>query len=123
MQTGLRITFRDMDPSDAIDSYVRTRAAKLDKLFARITSCHVTIGMPHGHHHGSHPTVRIELAVPGKELVVSHDHDNDKGLRDMHARIDAAFQDARRLLVNHLRSQRADRHAGSALARSSVARR
>lgn len=118
MQTRLRITFRDMAPSDAVETHVRAAAAKLDKLFARITSCHVTLGMPHGHHHGSHPSVRIDLSVPGKELVVSRDHDGDKGLRDMNARIDAAFDHARRVLVDHLRSQRADRRAGSASRRN-----
>ncbi|MBX3232584.1 MAG: ribosome-associated translation inhibitor RaiA [Labilithrix sp.] len=106
MQTPLRITFRDMAPSTFIEDHVRSRAERLERLSARITSCHVTLSLPNGFRHGSHPHVRIDLAVPGRDLVVNRDHEDDKGLRDMHACIDAAFADARRILADHVRSHR-----------------
>lgn len=72
--TTARTTFRNMPPSDAVIDRVQQEADKLAKYFDRITSCAVVIEAPHGHknHHGEPFHVRIELGVPGKELVVTH---------------------------------------------------
>lgn len=43
MQIPLQITFRNMDPSPAMEAIVREKAAKLDRFFERIVSCDVTI--------------------------------------------------------------------------------
>jgi ribosome-associated translation inhibitor RaiA len=69
-----RTTFLNMPPSDAVMDHVQKEADKLSKYFDRITSCSVVIEAPHGHknHHGEPFHVRIELGVPGKELVVAH---------------------------------------------------
>jgi len=63
-----------MDHSDAVVARVQEEAGKLDKYFDRITSCRVMIEAPHRHHRrGEAFHVRIELGVPGKELVVGHE--------------------------------------------------
>lgn len=69
-----KTTFRNMPPSDAVTARVQQEAEKLGKYFDRITSCAVVIEAPHGHkhHHGEPFHVRIELGVPGKDLVVNH---------------------------------------------------
>ena len=72
MKIPLQITFRDMAPSAAIESNVREKAAKLDELYADIMSCRVIIEAPHHHHHkGKAYSVRIDLTVPGAELVIN----------------------------------------------------
>jgi ribosomal subunit interface protein len=107
MQTPLQITFRNLDTSDAVANYVRERAAKLERFHPRITGCHVALEAPHRHkRHGYHYRVRIDLAVPGGELVVSRHEDAKTNLEDLYAAIDAAFDGAQRLLEEHLRKRR-----------------
>jgi cold shock CspA family protein/ribosome-associated translation inhibitor RaiA len=72
MKNPLKITFRNMDPSPAIEDNVREKAAKLDELYDGITSCRVVVEAPHRHHHkGKAYIVRIDLKVPGGELVIN----------------------------------------------------
>jgi cold shock CspA family protein len=71
MKIPLKITFRNMEPSKAIEDNIREKAAKLDSLCDRIMSCRVTIEAPHRHHHkGKAYQVRIDITVPGDELVI-----------------------------------------------------
>jgi ribosomal subunit interface protein len=107
MQKPLQITFRDMDAVESIESYVRQRATKLEKLCSRITSCHVTIEIPHRHKtHGHHYRVRIDLAVPGAELVVARDPVACTAHEDAYAAVDAAFDDAQRVVKDYVRRRR-----------------
>lgn len=109
MEKPLQITFRNFASTEAIESYVRTRAEKLERLSERIIGCHVTIELPHRHkQHGRHYAVRIDLAVPGAELVVTRDPSERKEHEDLYASIDAAFDDAKRMLEDHLRTARGD---------------
>ncbi len=72
MTTPAQTTFRNMPPSEAVAARVQKETEKLGKYFDRITSCAVVIEAPHKHrHHGEPFHVRIELGVPGKELVVT----------------------------------------------------
>jgi len=72
MNIPLKITFRNMPPSKAIEDNVREKAAKLDSFFDRIMSCRVIVEAPHRHHHkGKAYEVRIDLTVPGAELVIN----------------------------------------------------
>jgi len=74
MMLPVQATFRNMDASEAVAARVQEEADKLDKYFRRITSCRVIVGAPHRHHrHGDPFHIRIELEVPGKELVVTHE--------------------------------------------------
>jgi ribosomal subunit interface protein len=97
MQSPVQITFRDMSPSDAISAHVERRAAKLDTYYDRIVKCHVVVEAPHRHSkQGKRFHVRIDLHVPGRELVVSRNPDDAK--EDVNAAVDDAFADAERLL-------------------------
>ena len=110
MQTPLRITMRDLPPSEAIEGHVRQHAAKLDKLCTRITACHVTIETPHRHKtRGKHYHVRIDLAVPGDELVVGRERSDSREHEDAYAAVDAAFEGAERVLRDHASRQRTAR--------------
>ena len=72
MKTALQITFRNMPPSNAIEENIREKAAKLDSLFDGIMGCRVIVEAPHRHHHkGKAYQVRIDMTVPGGELVVN----------------------------------------------------
>ncbi len=105
MQSPVQVTFRDIQPSNAVSSHVERRAAKLDSVFDRITKCHVVVEAPnHAHKHGPKYHVRIDLHVPGKELVVTKNPEDRK--EDLHAAVDDAFSDAEHLLEEYSRQLR-----------------
>jgi ribosomal subunit interface protein len=107
MHTPIQITFRDVQHSDAIEQYVRTRAEKLDGLASRIVSCHVALELPHRHsQRGRHYRVRIDVHVPGGDVVVGNTHEDDRNEEDLYAAIDAAFDQAGRQLQDLVRRQR-----------------
>jgi ribosomal subunit interface protein len=109
MQTPLHVTFHGIAHSDAIEQYVRTRAAKLDTLAARITGCHVALERPYRHaRHGEHSRVRIDVTLPGGEIVAVRSPDDAKAYENLHAAIDSAFDDVDRQLQDFVRRQRGD---------------
>jgi cold shock CspA family protein/ribosome-associated translation inhibitor RaiA len=72
MEIPLQITFRNMPPSQAIENNIKEKTAKLESFFNRIMSCRVVVEAPHRHHHkGKAYQVRIDLTVPGAELVIN----------------------------------------------------
>lgn len=102
MQSPMKVTFHDVDPSDAVHDYIRKKVAKIDAHYPRVTSCRIAVEAPHrSHAHGKRYRVRVDLSVPGRELVAgTGPHD------DVYAAIDDAFDDAQRLLHDHTERQR-----------------
>ena len=73
MEIPLHITFRNMPRSQAIEDNVREKVSKLECFYDRIMSCRVIVEAPHRHHRkGKAYEVRIDLTVPGDELVINH---------------------------------------------------
>lgn len=109
MQIPLEISFRNMEPSDAIEKDIRVRAEALEKFASRITSCRVLVEAPHRHHlKGKHFHVRVDITVPGEEIVVRRDPDEHEAHQDCHVAIHDAFKAARRQLEDHVRRRRGD---------------
>lgn len=108
MQMPLSVTFRDMEPSNAIEAYVTTKAGKLEKFMEHITRCRVVVESPHRHQtKGNRYHVTIDLTVPGDELVVNRNGENQSH-EDVYACIDHAFDDAQRVLQDYARRRRGD---------------
>ena len=102
MQLPLQITFRGMEHSSTIEAAIREKAAKLEHYFDRIMSCRVVVELAARHkQHGKPFTVHLDSQVPGGEIAVTRDQDEDfqVALRD-------AFDAARRKLEDHVRVQR-----------------
>jgi ribosomal subunit interface protein len=94
MQIPLQITMRDMDRSDALDAAIQDQVRKLERFHDRITRCRVTIEQLSRHQQqGRQFAAKVDLRIPGREIVASHDHHEDVyvALRD-------AFDSARRQL-------------------------
>ncbi|MCA9653308.1 MAG: ribosome-associated translation inhibitor RaiA [Myxococcales bacterium] len=90
MKLPLEITFRNVARTDDIEERIRSKAAKLDRFYDRITGCRVVVEAPHNHHNkGNQYQVHIELSVPGADLVVNL----DKG-KPEHADLGVALRDA-----------------------------
>ena len=78
MKTPLQITFRGFEHSDALETHIREKAAKLDSIFEPIISCRVVVELPHQHkNQGKAFNVRIDIGVPGSEIVVNRDEHED----------------------------------------------
>jgi len=109
MQLPLKINFRNMSPSPAIEAVIREKAAKLERFHDRIMSCTVTVIAPHRHHHkGKLFQVHIDLTVPNGEIVVSRDNHEDHAHEDVYVAIRDAFDAARRQLEDFARKQRGE---------------
>ena len=94
MKDAPDIRFVGMEPSAALASAAREKAAKLELACADITSCRVVIEMPHKHRLQGRPfAVRLDLTLPGRTLSVSRIEREDAyvALRD-------AFDSMRRQL-------------------------
>ncbi len=78
MQTPLQITFRDMPPSPAVEERIRQKAKKLESFYDRIMGCRVVVEVPQKHHHqGKLYNVRLDITVPGGEIAVNRQPDED----------------------------------------------
>lgn len=109
MKLEVQVTFRDVEPSRGIEQAVRDKAAKLDQFYDRITSCRVVVAAPHRHHHkGRLYNVRIDLTVPGGELVVNRDNSQAAAHHDVHVAIRDAFDAARRRVQEYARRRRGE---------------
>lgn len=98
MKVPLQITVRGFPHSEALDTHIRDKAAKLEEFFEHVVSCRVVVEIPHKHHNqGRQFSVRIDLGVPGNQIVVNRDHHEDVyvALRD-------AFAAARRQLEDYV---------------------
>lgn len=103
MQIPLQITFRDMEPSDAVEKAVREKAEKLEQ-FTRIMSCRVVVEMINKHQHkGTLYHVSADISVPGGEIVASRDRGINHAHEDIYVAIRDCFDAARRQLQDHHR--------------------
>jgi len=104
VQTPVRIRHHHVKPSEALTRLIERRAKALERYFARITGCEVTVEGPEKHHHkGKHFRVRIEVSVPGERLVVGRDPAKTRQHEDLYAAVQGAFREARRQLLDHAR--------------------
>ncbi|MDR3632512.1 MAG: HPF/RaiA family ribosome-associated protein [Isosphaeraceae bacterium] len=107
MKIPLQVTFHNMDHSDEIEDKVRTEAERLEDFSDRIMSGRVVVDLPHRHHkEGNLYQVRIDLKVPGQEIVVKREPGDDADYRDIGIAIRDAFDEARRQLEDFVRLQR-----------------
>ena len=95
MPVLLQVTLRDMPHSDAVEAAIRRKVAGLERVYARITAVRATVEAPHHHHHqGNLFTVKLDVTLPGGEIVVNRDH-----AEDVYVALRDAFQAARRQLI------------------------
>ena len=104
MELPLQISFRGMSKSPATETLIRERAAKLERFHDRITACRVVVEAHHRHQHkGRLYHVRIDLTVPGREIVVAREPADDHSHEDIKVAIHDAFDAARRQLEDYVR--------------------
>ncbi len=115
MSVPLRITFRNLPHSDAIEARIREKAQKLDRYSEFVTDAHVVVDAPHRHQHkGRIYTVSLELHVGGKEFVVNRDSGKNHGHEDVYVAMRDSFEAAIRQLDAHVTKLRDQARTGGA---------
>ena len=123
MQLPLQITFRQMPPSPAVEAHIRERAEALERFFPRITGCRVVVeASTRRRRKGRIYHLRIDLTVPGREIVVSRDPPEHHAHEDILVAVRDAFDAARRQLEDHVREARAETKSHEAPNHGRVAR-
>ncbi len=104
MTIPLQVTLKDMPQSDAVETRIREKVGKLGRFYDRINSCRVVVESPQRHRHqGKLYSVRIDLTVPGAELVANRTQDED-----VYVAIRDAFVAITRQLEDFARRQRGE---------------
>lgn len=125
MQLTPAMTFRGVRHWPALEAEILARVRKLETHYRRITRCRVLVGLAQRRHEaGNRYHVRIDLTVPGEEIVVAHDASLHDTAQDVHAErvtrqaelgperkhvrvaIHEAFDIAKRRLHDHARRHR-----------------
>jgi len=97
MKLPVHILFHGMERSDAVDASAREYARKLESLASDIIACHVSIDLEQKHkQQGRLFGVRIDLTLPGHELVVNRVQSEDAylALRDAFDNMKRQIEDA-----------------------------
>ena len=141
MQLSPIITFRGIAPSAALEAEVRARIARLETYYSSIMACRVLVELSHRHHEaGNRFHVRIDLTMPGEEIVVAHEpslhateqdvdvetatkgDETDPERKHAYVAVREAFDIARRRLQDYARRQRGMVKTSSRQPRGRVAR-
>ncbi len=109
MTINPQITYRDIEPSPAIDQAIRRRADDLTKFSDDIVFCRVVVERPHRRGHQGHLyRCRVNLSVRGDELVAGRNPGEHAAHEDVYVAIRDAFRAARRELQDY--ADRRHRH-------------
>ena len=112
MKQPLQIRFLGLEPPPALESAAREKAAKLDRFCPDLMSCRVTVELTQTRQ-GRRFAVRVDVTLPGHELVVDRVHDEDA-----HVAMCDAFDDITRQIEDAVRRSRDPLEAAPAERRS-----
>ena len=109
METPLKISFNNVDHSDAVETRIREEADKLERFFDRIVSCRIAVEAPNQHgRKGKLYQIRIDIEVPGSSIIVNRAGPQNHAHEDIYVAIRDSFAAARRQLEDHARKARGD---------------
>ena len=102
MLVPLQIAFHGVDHSDAAEANIRAAVAKLEKINRKISACRVAVeGRNHvAETHRVALRVRIDVTVPGRELVVTEEPGEGQP-HDLQGATRRAFAAMERRLKDH----------------------
>ena len=101
MNLPFELMQKDLTLPPAMAEEIRLRAEKFDHFFNRITRCRVTIEGSGVHHRQGRYAVKIDLTVPGSEIVV-----RKQAAANLELALKSAFAAAGRRLEDHVRRSR-----------------
>lgn len=99
MNTPVQISFHNLPHSTVIETGIHEAVSRLEAIYDRIMSCRVIIDQPHRHHkEGNHFQVRIDVKVPGRELVIKREPGANLAYSELDAVIHEAFDEMQQQL-------------------------
>ncbi|MGO9673269.1 MAG: cold shock domain-containing protein [Methylocella sp.] len=110
MQTPLEIAFQNSEPSEAVRQEIAKQAKRLEKFSDRITSCRVTVVVPHTRHrHGDLFKIDIRIAMPNhKDVIVTKTHGDAQEHEHVMVAVKDAFSAAQRQVEDCVREMRGE---------------
>lgn len=110
MSMANQVTYRDLDPSTALNAIIDKRIRKLERYANNIQSSRVVLESPHNHKHkGKHYRATIEIDMKGKPITVSQ---NDPSI---HIAVRDAFNVAERKLKDCVQQLQSKRKRGQSI--------
>jgi len=70
MKIPVQVTFRNVEPSEMVEKWIRDEATRLETFYSEIMGCRVTVEMPHRHQAAS-PTERFRAKQARKLRLIS----------------------------------------------------
>ena len=105
----IEITFRGLPRSETVEAEAREKCAKLEQFCDSIMACRIMIESPHRRRHkGKLYRVRVDLTVPGEEIIVNRSPNKHAAHEDVYVALRDAFDATRRQLEDYARRRRGD---------------
>ncbi|AOI99807.1 HPF/RaiA family ribosome-associated protein [Burkholderia sp. LA-2-3-30-S1-D2] len=102
MKPPYELVFQGMPRSDALEAEAARHVSKLDRFRQDISHCRVNVVLDEKRDHQGKPfNIRIEITIPGHQLVSSKEHDED-----VYVALRNAFSNVTRMLEDTGRKQR-----------------
>ena len=103
MRLPLQISFRNMHHSEVVERAIVERAERLKRFSDQIMGCRVVVETRHHRHQGNLYHVRIDLTLPGHEIVVGREPALHHAYEDVYVAVRDAFDAAGRRLKDYVR--------------------
>lgn len=101
--SAVEVVFRDLVPLPSLEGDIRRRADKLRRWAPDLTSCRVVVEAQANRHRTGHVyTVKIDVRLPGEEMVAGEHHANE----EIALAVQGAFDAIGRRLEDHERRRR-----------------
>jgi cold shock CspA family protein/ribosome-associated translation inhibitor RaiA len=105
----IKINFRDIDPSPAVEADIRKHAEKLEEFDNRIHWCNISVESEGKHQRtGRLYKIVINVGLPGKTITVNRAGPRNEAHSDIYVAIRDAFNALGRQIEDHARVRRDD---------------
>lgn len=109
MTIPIKITYRNIDPSPAVEADIRKHAEKLEEFDARVHWCNVSVEAAGKHQQkGRLYKIAINLGLPGKTITANRAGPQNPAHADIYVAIRDAFNALGRQVEDYARVRRAD---------------
>jgi cold shock CspA family protein/ribosome-associated translation inhibitor RaiA len=99
MQSPLQLSWRGLEPTPEMVEAIHTRVQKLERAFPELIGCRVLVEVPHHRHRkGNLYHLRVELAVPGPDIIVDRAPQEHQPSESFRVAVTETFKAARRQL-------------------------
>lgn len=109
MTIQTEVTFRDMEPSEALRAAIVERAQRLERFAEDILSCDVTVEHDTAHRHQGNPfKIHARVSMRGKQINVSGSSKNKARSENAYTMVADTFDVLRRRVEDYVRVRRGD---------------